>query len=376
MVKKYIAAFLLFILSMATFFSILGTVPSYYIAHPLDSFKVLFNMLFERSEAYQPYLYERFVLLVRSDFYEGYIFIACVIIAVLVAICCYFCGKSRIVCFVLLFIFAGVQIYLGVFAAPWWNILFCAMLVWLMLKDANPIFFAITTTLVVAIAIGFYPGTSDFLSQTSNALRDYFGNTVERPVVGATSPQEIAAQEDLNLLEMQQELAGLNNSEAGMGNEFGTNLNEIFTGSQIGAAIGQRLWVLWLIALAFVFGFLLWFLNKVRKAYKARSLFDSTDNVIAIDSMFKHLQQWLIPFGLAQAGRPFAESAYNIKGYASIVTLWQEAVYSNHSITDNDKMKMRAFLEETKKALTRNPVIKMRLFLMIEPGGESECTNI
>jgi len=374
MVKKYLAAFLLFILSMATFFSILGTVPSYYLARPLDSFKVLLNMLFDRSEAYQLYLYERFVLLVRSDFYEGYIFVACVIIAVLVAVCCYFATKSRVVCFVLLFIFASVQVYLGVFAAPWWNILLCATFAWLLLKDARMTFFAAATILAVAVAIVFYPGTSELLSQASNAIRDYIGNTVERPVVGATSPQDIAAQEEVNPLEMQQELAGLNNGEAT--NEFGINLNEIFTGSQIGTAIGQRLWVLRVIALAFVLGFLAWFLNKVRKAYTVRKLFDAADNAVAIDSMFKHLQQWLLQFGLAQADRPYAENAHNIEGYAGIVTLWQKAVYSSHSMTDNDKNKMRKFLEETKNSLTRNPVIRLRLFLMLEPGGESECTNI
>jgi len=346
---------------------------------PLDSFKILLNQLFTISEQHQAYIYDRFVVSVPPESYGSYIFVALGIIGTFVAAYIYIMHrqKSRAMCLCIFLLFTGVQVYFGVFAAPIWNIVLYGAIAWFLLRGANKVVFASTVIIIASMVLLIYPGESPFLSQLSENIRDQFGETTERPVLMADAPpQEASAQEQAQDLEMREEAASPGSGQ--QGREYGIDRDERFSGSHLGAAIGQRLWVLWLIGLAFTVGFALWFMGKIIAAYKRQAVFNSSDCAAAIDSIFKHIVEWLVEFGINpqnQAYSSYAEqlehivSGHYADNYRKIVELWQKAVYSSHTMTEKDKKRMHSFLHDTKNTITKslNPFarvrMRMRLFL-------------
>jgi len=355
-----------------------GLPQTFGIVPPLESFRILLNHLFTISEQHQAYLYQRFAVSVSPENYANYIFVALGIIAVLLAAYIFIMQKqqSKIMCVIMLLCFTGLQIYFGVFAAPIWNIIFYVAIAWFLLREANIMAFIGVSAAVIFAAMVFYPGANPFLAQLSETIRDQFGERLERPITTEASLQQdaLTTQQALEH-EIREEAVGQGNDLQG-GQAYAIDRDERFTGSQIGAAIGQRIWLLWLIGLAFVIGFILWFLAKLKDAYKRRALFNSPDCAAAIDSMFKHLMAWLVEFGINPQNSAYAEYASQLdailpseyaQNYLEIVDLWQETMYSNHIMTEGDKKRMRSFLDSTRNALAKgvNPLARARIRLRL-----------
>jgi len=376
-IRSILTAAILFIGILGALFSMLkisGLPQAFSIAPPLESFQILLNHLFTISEQHQAYLYQRFTVSVPPENYANYIFVALGIIAALLAAYIFIMQKrqSRIMCVIIFLLFTALQIYFGVFAAPIWNITLYAAIAWFLLRNANIAAFVGVSAAVIFAAMVFYPGPSPFLTQLSETIRDQFGERLERSVVMEASPQQdtLTAQQAQEL-EMREEAAGQGNDLQG-GQAYGIDRDERFAGSQIGAAVGQRIWLLWLIGLAFVVGFILWFFVKLKDAYKRRAVFNSPDCAAAIDSMFKHLVAWLVEFGVDPQNDAYAEYVSQFdailpgqyaQNYLEAVELWQETVYSSHTMTERDKKRMRSFLDDTRNTLAKgvNPFARARV---------------
>jgi len=331
------------------------------VVSPLDSFRALFNHIFSISEQHQSYEYVRFVT--PSDNYENYIFIAITILVVAVAAFIFILHKRKPqvmgACVFLLFI--GLQVYFGFFAVPFWNIALFIVIAILSLQDAKLKILAPTIAVVVIAAVLIFPGQSSALALFNENIRDSFGNMQERTL--PTDPQDIATSP------LPQD-AHLQYTGAGSGGH-GYEIYEIehFAGSQIGAAIGQRLWLLWLIGLAFVAGFIVAFILRLVSAFKRRAAFDSADCAKAIDVMFKHTMQLLARLGVPPQNVPYSQyplvfSPEYTANYKIIVGIWERAVYSSHAMTETDKNHVKKFLEETKKKVS--VYIRIGLFLKKE----------
>ena len=372
-------AFILFISMIGALFSMLQISPPQTPGMvPLaESFRVLFNLLFTISEQNQAYLYERFTVSVPPESYANYATVALGILVLLTAVYIAVMQKlkSKAMCAALFLLCTGVQIYFGVFAAPVWNVLLYAALAWFLLRGANPVVFAAAVMAVALVALLLFPGQSPWLLQTSETIRDRFGNTQERPMtVDATTGPGAQDTTQAQDLQVQAEAADYGDTPAGQ--TYGIDREERFSGSQIGAAIGQRLWVLWLIGAAFVAGFALWFLTRIVAAYMRQAVFNSPDCAAAIDSMFKHLVEWLAAFGIARQNSAYAAYATGVdaalpgnfaQNYLEMVDLWQKSAYSNHAMTENDRRRMRGFLDDTRHALAKsvNPFVRVRLKLRL-----------
>ena len=94
----------------------------------------------------------------------------------------------------------------------------------------------------------------------------------------------------------------------------------------------------------------------VKKRRKIRAGLDSNDPRTAVTAMFPYAVRWLKPYGLNIANRPFAELLPEVKSempgsysafYETMLKLWQEAVYSDHEITESNRKTMKQFVEET-----------------------------
>jgi len=352
-------------------------------------FMILLNRLFDVSEYYQAYQYDRFAVTVPADSYYSYIVVALAIIAIIAAAYIFVMMKlkSVIMCVSVFMLATGLQIYLGVFAVPVWNIIFYAAIVMTLLDRANPAIFVGVLIIIVLSALLSFPGANPALGALSESIRDRFGEGIERPIATAAAPQEVAApDEEYRDMYMQEEMIGQGDDRLG-GDAYGVERNERFAGSQIGLAILQRLWILGLIFLAFFIGFAVRFLVKLRAAYKRRAIFDSADCSAAINGMFRHLMQWLVEFGLkpcncnydgyASQLEPMLSAGY-AKEYLGAVDLWQKAAYSNHAMTEDDKKRMRLFLNTTVGIIAKkvNPLTRARIWVRLLFRKEDNHANL
>ena len=368
--EKIFTAIALLITTIGALFSILRLPfpPAINIISPIESFKVLANHLFTISEQYQAYLYQHFTVAASPSTYENYIFVALFIIAILLAALALAAHKIKIIYAIIFFTFTAVQIYFGTFAAPVWNIALYAAIAWAALRKANFAFISGAVILTTIVALLFFPGANPFLTELSETIRDQFGRQQERQVIMDLAQQEFSPQTETTQIDIADDgLAG--------GQEFyiDHDYNETFAGSQIGTAFGQRLWILWLIGLAFAVSFVIWFLQKLLAAFKRRALFNSPDCRVAVDAMFKHMISCVIHFGVKPENLSYAQYAAHFPretDYLLILDMWQRATYSNHEITENDKQQARTFLNDTLNLLLKRkkPIVrtatKFQLFLL------------
>ena len=92
----------------------------------------------------------------------------------------------------------------------------------------------------------------------------------------------------------------------------------------------------------------------------ARASFAQTDNAAAIRAMFTHTILWLRRCGLDTENRPYAQCVSAVSAllpgdyvsrYRAAAALWQEAAYSDHEMTREQRECVRAFLCDTAKLL-------------------------
>jgi len=326
-----------------------------------DGFLLLFNRLFSVSEARQAYIYEKFKVSVPAEKTDAYIFVALLIIAVVFAAYFILAAKKRSALMYLaaFLFFTGVQVYFGVFPAPAWSVIYFSILLSAVLfcdgtTGKIPLLVIIITLLLIACLL--FSGANPGITELSETIRDLFNEHVEQPVTEAINQQEKPSAEKLLELRLREEVSGQNPEQPG-GEIFGIEKSPGFSGSQIGAAAAKRLWMLWVIFALFVAAFAAWILKKLADDRKRRAAFVSGDCAVAINLMFLSLVRRLVVFGFVPKSGAYGGNAEQLAGrvsseyaaeYQSAVTLWQEAVYSSHGMTGDDRLNMRRFYDSTK----------------------------
>ena len=371
----------LFIALLSTLFSMLeiSSLPPINIIPPIESLKILTNHFFTISEQHQAYLYQHFAVSVQPHNYENYIFVALLTVTIFAAVLIIAATKIKLIYALIFFAITALQIYFGVFAAPIWNITLYAIVAWAVLRKANFVPFFSTVVTVALIAFFTFPGASPFLTELSETIRDQFGRQQERHIVMDSAPYQPQN-------EPPQQQVDTAMSELAGDQELLLQHDEIFAGSQIGTAFGQRIWLLWLIGFAFVIGFALWFLHKLYAAHKRRAVLNSQNCRLAVDAMFKYMMSCVLELGSKPQNLAYAryvtlfpqEQSAN---YLTIVNLWQKATYSDHAITESDKQQMRVFLYDTQNRLLKgkNPIsqafVRVKWFLK-QIQGVTESNNL
>jgi hypothetical protein len=97
--------------------------------------------------------------------------------------------------------------------------------------------------------------------------------------------------------------------------------------------------------------------------------------------MFKYLMDWLTAYGLIPQNDVYSKYANQItelsqKEYAGkylgAVEIWQEAVYSEHKITEKHREAMRLFMHDTIKMVSKNTGILTKFRIRLGYfGGEN-----
>ena len=330
---------------------------------PVDSLKILINHIFTVSEQHQLYEYERFVVTVTPENYQAYAFVAMLIILALAGLCIAIAQKYRLVYGAIFVAFVAFAVYFGIFPGAIWGVLFCCLLAFGFLHKHGNTLVIFTTMLVIIIAATIiYPGENTAIAQFTENLRDQFGEMIERPVYAEAYTASIMPH------------TGYTHTEVDTGGDnygdeiYGVYRDYVFAGSQIGAAVGDRMWVMWLIGLAFVIGFAIKFALNVWRAYQLRRALSQEDNALAIDAMFMHIIEWLHEFDNAPRPSIYADYVnsavlpHRLKAdYGIIFAIWQKSQYSNHPISTEERETVKVFLINVKRTLLRTASITMRV---------------
>ena len=353
----------------------------------LNGFKLLCNMLFNASEKYQLYEYDKFEVTESS---RDFIFTLVLILLVLTAVILFaLYNKNIFVITGITLLFTGVQIYFGVFPHALLNIfiytLFAAAFIYCspnLISLRSCAMAIIVLAAVSAIIFIVWTGKNPVLYSISENIRDQFDEKIELPVY-TTSQKNSTSHQNQNWFDFLRRNPADNQKNTGDKNaqDYGIDYDYNFSASQAGTTTPKTYLLIWLFMFIWGGAFATCIIFRLLMQSKRRKLFNSPDCSVAIDAMFKYLMDWLRTYKLIPKNdvysiyitqiENFSPKEYSDK-YLNAVDIWQKAVYSEHSMTEEHREFIRLFMDETKKTVNKNVgiVTKIRLCLGYFGGAE------
>jgi len=344
-----------------------------------EGYRLVFNRLFSISEERQLYAYVMFDITAPEAALPGYIGIALMTLAIFFALFCVGLTyiRSNIPLVITMVIVVAMQVYFGVFPnfAP--SVLlfatFALILVYRPGMDVRGGVAIIGLTAIVAAAVWLvYPGQNPQLLTFSEAIRDRLSTRVAY-VYAQDAYTEMHGHtlehRTLHVAYVQDEYL----HEAQRVDYYVDHDNRAL-GANIGFAMPQpSLWPVILAVMALgVIAAIAKAVPPLVKGARRRRMFAMAENAAAIDYMFAYALEWLTAYGLKQ--RNIVYSAYSpdvavlispdyAAEYDSAVTIWHQAVYSNHIIDEATWQQMKAFVDKTSTYIWQNSNISARLRL-------------
>lgn len=316
----------------------------------------LANRLYDASEAVNAYAYERFES-------AGEARAALPWLALLGGALCAFAARRRIGAVALFLGVAFLEGYFGVTPPAWQNLLLFAALALPLVSGGREagsaaalLAGAAAVTLAVCLLV---PRPIAAVEAYSEHLRDELG------AAAMALTQSAPPESETNRVrqESRQHAEAAYEDGTGTAREF-----ERRTENERELSLPHRvdwlriaLLLLAVVALLIVpfLPFLL-FSRAQRRAEERRAAFAAADNAAAIRAMFAHTMDWLRAGGLQTENRPFAAckeavekltSASFAAQYAEAASIWQEAAYSRHAMTDAQRKSVRALLDAAAETL-------------------------
>ncbi len=319
----------------------------------------LANRLFAASEAVNAYAYLRFAVAEGENPAD----IRAALLAVFLLLgAVSSMGRHRL-CPTLLFLgIASLEAYFGITPGPWRNLLLFSVLTLLFADGGreakNGGILLAGITLVTLIIFLLFPRPIGAVEARSEQLRDTLGSPV-MTVAQPTAPPE--AEKNLTHQESRQheELTRQDESREEAWREFARETETEQEISLPHRTDWLRIVLLLLLAIALLLvpflPFLL-FTRARRRTEERQAEFGVSDNAAAIRAMFLHIMDWLREGGLKTENRPF--SAYEraveellggqyAERFRKAVSIWQEAAYSAHAMTDEQRFSVQELLDIT-----------------------------
>lgn len=317
------------------------------------------NRLYDIGEKAQSYVYDRFRIEMNADTRKQ---------CMRLAVCWFGCITGTIVAlpstavrrWICIGAAAAVMLCLAYFGLLPQPVLAGIMLISLLItasagkiKTLLPLL--ILTTLLFSAIIMIDPGESINISRADEQLRDKLAVQTAR----LEGRQNTAAS------------AGKNNRK----NYNNKKLKKFLAGTGLQKKIRRLLIILSLI----IFILLILFVPAVihdhleEKRKINRSGIDNKDPASAVRAMFPYTLKWLKIYGIEITNRPFNAFIAQVQTdiskeyacrYISMLTLWKEAAYSNHAITEQQRSEMVTFMKDTieitKKRISLTDKVKIR----------------
>lgn len=330
-----------------------------------DGVKLFLNRFFAASETRQAYTYEMFDVSANEAAWQNCIRYALIhlglISGMIVATAFHLRIKSLLV--VTFAAFAGWVAYLGVSPAWGWTVALAAALLLafpaqpsespalprLALCGAGLTMLALICGAVLMLA----PGEDERLSAWDEQVRDALALSTVAYSDQQRDPAENNGSQSGNTQQFQEE-------------DTPPDLDgEDFSWPVPPAALAAIIIAALLLFIPAILSDLL----KKRRARNRQDL-DDPDNNVSIRAMFLYSLRWLKIGGLTPENVPFSDYAGQVgtvlsethrAAYEEILPLWQEAAYSTHVMTNEQRARMLGFIDQTQQAVWQKLSKKDRL---------------
>ena len=371
-----------FILSNAVILSLAAVAIAVWHKIFFNGFKLLGNMLFAASEKYQLYEYDKFEVIDSDSDVVFTLVLLLIVLAAVISLAIY--RKNIFVITGIILFFTGAQIYFGVFPQTLLNIfiyaVFAAAIIYCSSASISLhscVIAIVGSIIIAAVVLVVYSGENIALRAWSEIIRDQFDEKVERYIHTDTESQENNnTPQTPNPFDFLRRKPVNNQKNINNKNvlEYGIEYDYEFSASQAGTTRPRTYWLVLLLLVLWIVGFAAWIIFRLLRESKKRKLFGNPNNRLAIDAMFKYSMDWLRTYKLVPKNDDYLKYITQIEAfspreyadkYLNAVDVWQRAVYSEHSMTEEQCVFMRSFLTETKKIVNNNVglVTKIRMYL-------------
>lgn len=328
-----------------------------------ESLKCLCNLVFAASEAVNAYAYDYFEV---SDAASPVLALGLLVTAAAGVLLLAYLRGSKIVPLLAALVLSGGEIWLGLTPPAAVNVLLFALLA-LLAAPADPLRGRLV--LLPAIAAVFLsvqilaPGVRTGLEEVSEHVRDRL-DPVEQLVSGADhTPQQEPPQTAREENRLDTETAGEASGDAQNTQDYQhiyEQEQEISPPKRIDYLKIAVLTLLILALLTLPFLPFVLFDARRRRALERRAAFDSPDCGKAIRALFLHLTAYLDSCGKGGGNQPFAQwdgtltrtlSPEYAARFRQAAALFEEAVYSTHTMGEEQRAELRRLLTETERLL-------------------------
>lgn len=323
-----------------------------------ESGKALCNVLFDASEAVNAYIYDHFP--VANDITP----VPALILILLFVLSLYLLAvvrASRVLALILVIILASAQAYFGVPLPLWANVLAFALLGTVFLRSFHDLLPYGATILLLALTVSLaIPGIHIPTETASEAVRDRLSvigmQMVENMTPLAPGTQKTQHENRLDKNSLAEDPDSVQNDR-----DYHYAQEQEQEISRPRRINWLKIIVILFLIVALLLGpFLPFFLldSRRKKALERRRKFDSENDSEAICAIFLHVIAYLDSCGKGLGNIPFTSwtkllqmpAEYRTQ-YEHAVMLWQEAAYSEHRMSSEQREKMRQFLSETEHIL-------------------------
>lgn len=336
-----------------------------------ESLKCLLNRLFSASEAVNTYVYDRFSVAADISPTPALLLLGGPI-AVLLLLS--FLRKNRLIPFLFALLLAFAEIWLGLTPPPLLNALFFALLMLLALRirdlrNAGAILLASAVVFFFTSAV--FPGVNAAQEERSELARDRL-DVLEQRITGTYAEENSTAQSARE--ENRLHDAGIKDDTSNDRDYQHLYEQE----QQISRPQRVRYLKIILLTLGILalltlpFAPFLFFNAKRKQSLARRAAFASPDCAEAIRAIFLHLTAYLDACGMGAGNRSFSRWPERLSGhmptdyireYRYAASLFSEAAYSTHPMTEEQRTNMEKFLDETERILYDEAGWKQKLRL-------------
>ena len=339
-----------------------------------ESLKCLLNRLFSASEAVNTYVYDRFSIAADASPTLALLLLGG-LMAVLLLLS--FLRRSRLIPFLFALLLAFAEIWLGLTPPPLLNALFFVLLMLLVLRIRDPrnagaVLLASAAVFLFISAV--FPGVNAAQEEQSELARDRL-DVLEQRITGTYAEENSTAQSarEENRLHEGADAGSKDDTRNDRGYQHLYEQEQQISRPQRVRYLKIILLTLGILALLTLpFAPFLFFNAKRKRSLARRAEFASPDCAEAIRAMFLHLTAYLDACGMGAGNCSFSRWPERLSGhmpadyvqeYRYAASLFSEAAYSTHPMTEEQRTNMEKFLDETERILYAEAGWKQKLRL-------------
>ena len=339
-----------------------------------ESLKCLLNRLFSASEAVNTYVYDRFSIAADASPTLALLLLGG-LMAVLLLLS--FLRRSRLIPFLFALLLAFAEIWLGLTPPPLLNALFFVLLMLLVLRIRDPrnagaVLLASAAVFLFISAV--FPGVNAAQEEQSELARDRL-DVLEQRITGTYAEENSTAQSarEENRLHEGADAGSKDDTRNDRGYQHLYEQEQQISRPQRVRYLKIILLTLGILALLTLpFAPFLFFNAKRKRSLARRAEFASPDCAVAIRAMFLHLTAYLDACGMGAGNCSFSRWPERLSGhmpadyvqeYRYAASLFSEAAYSTHPMTEEQRTNMEKFLDETERILYAEAGWKQKLRL-------------